>query len=115
MGHLIISANVCLKSLQTVSFSFDSSSISGMLSHEYETQQQATVKVLSRLGDDNLSMLKFNLKTGYAIDLDHDDDNDDSTYTLEELQIALQRILGSYGARLLICEIQNEIRLLVAK
>ena len=61
--------------------------------------------VLARLGDDNLVMLKENLKSQYKIDLDSED-----SFTLEELQIALQRFLGDHGARLLITEIVREIK-----
>ena len=69
----------------------------------------AIVLVLARLGDDNLVMLKHTLRAGYVIDLEHDD-----LFTLEELQIALQRVLGANGAGLIIKEIHNKMRLLAA-
>lgn len=70
--------------------------------------REAIYAVLSRLGKDNLEMLKVNLKLDFDIELEGD-----NFYTLEELQIALQRIMGAYGASFLAREIQNEIRLLV--
>ena len=72
-------------------------------------KHEVIVSVLARLGDDNLVMLKHTLRAGYMIDLEHDD-----LFTLEELQIALQRVLGANGAGLLIREIHNEMRLLAA-
>jgi hypothetical protein len=73
-------------------------------------KREAILAVFARLGDDNLVMLKQNLKADYKIDLERDD-----TYTLEELQIALQRFLGANGAGLIIREIHSEMRVLAAK
>ena len=69
--------------------------------------REASHAVFARLGEENLAMLKFNLRRDYKIDLDND-----YSFTLEELQIGLQRFLGSNGANLLIREIRNEMRLL---
>jgi hypothetical protein len=73
-------------------------------------KREAILAVFARLGDDNLGMLKQNLRAAYKIDLERD-----NTYTLEELQIALQRILGANGAGLIIREIHNEMRHLSAE
>ncbi|HEV8387695.1 MAG TPA: hypothetical protein VGQ03_08735 [Nitrososphaera sp.] len=73
-------------------------------------KREAIIAVFARLGDDNLTMLKHSLRAAYKIDLERDD-----TFTLEELQIALQRILGANGAGLIIREIHNELRLLAVE
>jgi hypothetical protein len=73
-------------------------------------KREVILAVFARLGDDNLTMLKQNLRAAYKIDLERD-----NTYTLEELQIALQRILGANGAGLIIREIHNEMRHLSAE
>jgi hypothetical protein len=78
--------------------------VTGML------RREAIGTVLARLGDDNIHMIKQNLRADYKIDLEHDD-----TFALEELQIALHRILGANGASLIIREIYTELRLLSSK
>ena len=70
-------------------------------------KREAIIVVFSRLGEDNLAMLKHNLLMDYKIDLDRD-----NTFALEEIQIALHRFMGPNGASLLINEIQKEMRLL---
>jgi hypothetical protein len=52
-------------------------------------------------------MMKLCLAQDYTIHIDKND-----SYTLEELQIALQRIVGPNGASLLIREIRREIEML---
>jgi hypothetical protein len=52
-------------------------------------------------------MLKENLLTDFKIDLASNE------LVLEELQIALQRMVGTNGAILLVREIRNEISLRV--
>lgn len=73
-------------------------------------KREAILAVFARLGDDNLVMLKQNLRADYKIDLERYD-----TFRLEELQIALQRFLGANGAGLIIREIHNEMRYLAAE
>ena len=70
-------------------------------------KREAIIAVFSRLGEDNLAMLKHNLRMDYKIGLDRD-----YTFTLEEVQIALHRFMGGNGANLLISEIHKEMRLL---
>jgi hypothetical protein len=71
-----------------------------------DMKREAIIAVFSRLGEDNLAMLKHNLRTDYKIDLEN------NTFTLEELQVALHRFMGGNGANLLISEIHKEMRLL---
>jgi hypothetical protein len=59
--------------------------------------------VLATLGDDLFSVLRQRLYSDYDITL-----TDDSLFTLEELQIALQRLLGD-SAVFLMREIKSEI------
>ena len=66
-------------------------------------RSEAIVSTFARLGNENLAMLKRTLKADYQIDLA------DDTFTLEELQIALQRIIGPGGADLILKEIRREI------
>ncbi|HKY52924.1 MAG TPA: hypothetical protein VJM08_01410 [Anaerolineales bacterium] len=73
------------------------------MSNAEAAKREAIISVLAKLGAENLASLKSNLKD-YAIDLDKDD-----LFTLEELQLALQRFLGPNGAGLLLGEIQREI------
>jgi hypothetical protein len=75
-----------------------------------EFKKGAIKSILSRLGDEMFTMLKQSLAQDYQIDLDWDD-----AYTLEELQIALQRIVGFNGANLLMAEIHREIEVLMAQ
>ena len=70
-------------------------------------QLEAIHAVFNRLGGANVDMIRQNLRSDYKIDLDSPD-----AFTLEELQIALQRLVGEYAASLLIREISFEIRLL---
>jgi hypothetical protein len=68
---------------------------------------EAITAVLLRLGESMFVMLKLTLAQDYKINLDRND-----SYTIEELQIALQRIVGPDGSSLLVREIRNEIRML---
>jgi hypothetical protein len=52
-------------------------------------------------------MLKLTLIQDYRINIDSND-----AYTLDELQLALQQIVGPNGSSLLMREIRNEIRIL---
>jgi hypothetical protein len=91
-----------------VIFTLDLSYICLMSSQFAEmVKSKAILAVFSRLGEENLAMLKYNLAKDYRINWD-----DDNTFTLEELQIALQRIMGGYGASLLLSEIHEEMRAL---
>jgi hypothetical protein len=66
---------------------------------------EAINTVFSRLGGENVEMIRNNLRIDYKIDLDGPD-----LFAIEELQIALQRLVGQHGASLLIREIQSEIQ-----
>lgn len=70
-------------------------------------KKEAITAVLTRLGEPMFVLLKLNLVQDYKINIDKND-----TYTLQQLQIALQRIVGPGGASLLIREIRREIELL---
>lgn len=72
---------------------------------EGSLKRTAITAVLTRLGEDNLDTLKRNLRKDFYIDWDAD-----TNFTIEELQIALQRLLGPYGANMIVREIKNEIQ-----
>jgi hypothetical protein len=78
------------------------------MSQAVETYKREAVElVLKRLGNENYAMLKENLLRDFKIDLASNE------LVLEELQIALQRMVGTNGAILLVREIRNEIALRV--
>jgi hypothetical protein len=80
------------------------------MSQLVETYMVEAIKsVFAELGDENIAVLKENLKRDYVIDLAT------NTFTLEELQIALQRLIGTGGATLLVREIRNEIAILAMR
>ena len=64
----------------------------------------AVNSVLGSLGEELFSILRDHLQRYYKITL-----GDDALFTLEELQIALQRMLGDESARLMISEIHYRI------
>jgi hypothetical protein len=100
----------CLNLQHTAILTLDQSYTSrGMSQVTKNFKREAIIAVFARLGDENLTMLMHSLRAAYKIDFERDD-----TFTLEELQIALQRVLGANGAGLLIREIHNEMRLLAA-
>ena len=70
-------------------------------------KREAISSVFARLGVDMHKMLKENLLSRHRINLERDD-----SYTLHELQIALQQLLGEHGSTLLMREIDREIQLL---
>jgi hypothetical protein len=70
-------------------------------------KREAITAVLTRLGESIFVMLKLTLIQDHKINIDSND-----SYTLEELQLALQRIVGPNGSSLLMREIRNEIRIL---
>jgi hypothetical protein len=78
-----------------------------MTSHSDLLKREAIAAVLTRLGEGMFVMLKLTLMQDHKINIDRDD-----SYTLEELQLALQRIVGPNGSSLLIREIGNEISIL---
>jgi len=75
------------------------------LTDKEDSKREAISAILGILGDENLAILKRSLSKDYSIDLDKV-----SFYTLEELQLALQQILGSGGAVLIIREIRLKIQ-----
>ena len=70
-------------------------------------KKEAITAVLTRLGEGMFVMIKLALIQDYKINIDSDD-----SYTLEELHLALQKIVGPNGSSLLMREIRNEMRLL---
>jgi hypothetical protein len=70
-------------------------------------KREAVAAVLSRLGSDNFGMMKIRLWTDFNILLD-----EDGSYSMEDLQVALQKMFGAQGASLLMREIQAEMRML---
>ena len=70
-------------------------------------KKEGITAVLTRLGEPMFVLLKLSLAQEYKINIDKND-----SYTLEELHLALQKILGPGGASLLSMEIRNEIELL---
>lgn len=69
--------------------------------------KEAINAVLTRLGESMFILLKLNLAQEYKIYIDNNE-----TYTLEELHVALQKIVGPGGGSLLVREINKEIELL---
>ena len=75
------------------------------MSQLVETYMVEAIKsVFAELGDENIAVLKENLKRDYVIDLAT------NTFTLEELQIALQRLIGTGGATLLLKKSATKLR-----
>ncbi len=70
-------------------------------------KREAINAILTRLGEGMFVMLKLALIQNFKINIDNYE-----SYTLEELHMALQRIVGPYGSSLLMREIRNEARLL---
>jgi hypothetical protein len=70
-------------------------------------KREAVAAVLTRLGEGMFAMLKLCLAQDHKINIDKND-----SYTLEELQIALQKIVGPHGSSLLIREIVKEVEML---
>ena len=70
-------------------------------------KKEAITAVLTRLGEGMFIMMKLALIQDHKINIDMD-----GSYTLEELHLALQKIVGPYGSSLLMREIRNEIRIL---
>ena len=70
-------------------------------------KREAIAAVLTRLGEGMYVMLKLTLIQDYRINIDSND-----ACTLDELQLALQQIVGPNGSSLLMREIRNEIRIL---
>lgn len=68
---------------------------------------EAANAILARLGDDAFTSLKHDLFRNYGIILE-----DRSSYTLADLETALQDLLGADAERFLIREILKEIALL---
>ena len=68
-------------------------------------KREAITAIFGRLGDENNAILRRSLRKDYSIDLDKD-----AIFTLEELRLALHRILGPGGADLLMREIGQEIQ-----
>lgn len=70
-------------------------------------RREAIAAVLTRLGETMFVMMKLSLAQDFRINIDKND-----SYTLEELQAALQKIVGPDGANLLMREIYREIEIL---
>jgi hypothetical protein len=78
-----------------------------MSQHGTSLKKEAITAVLTRLGEGMFVMMKLALIQDYKINIDSND-----PYTLEELHLALQRIVGPNGSSLLIREIRNEMQML---
>ncbi len=65
---------------------------------------EATNRVLARIGDEMYEALKFELQRLYRIEL-----GKVTSFSLDELHLALQDLLGPYSARLLVRTIYSEI------
>ena len=65
---------------------------------------EATNRVLARIGDEMYYALKFELQRLYKIELAKV-----TSFSLDELHLALQDLLGPHSARLLVRTIYGEI------
>lgn len=65
---------------------------------------EATNRVLARIGDEMYDTLKFELQRLYKIELAKV-----TSFSLDELHLALQDLLGPHSARLLVRTIYGEI------
>jgi hypothetical protein len=75
------------------------------MAHSFK--REAIASVLTRLGESMFVMLKLTLAQDHKINIDKDE-----SYKLEDLHLALQKIVGPHGASLLIREVRDEIDLL---
>jgi hypothetical protein len=73
-------------------------------SHIDAFKVEATNAILSRLGKDAYEGLKHDLQREYKIEL-----TKHTSYTLFDLNVALQQLLGAESARMLIRTIHGEI------
>lgn len=65
---------------------------------------EATTRVLARIGNEMYGALKFELQRLYGIEL-----SKMTSFSLDELHLALQDLLGPHSARLLVRTIYGEI------
>ena len=91
--------------IQSVAFSINLvSNLQLLISHIDTFKVEATNAVLGRLGKDVYENLKYDLQTKYKIEI-----TKHTSYTLHELHISLEALLGEHSAQLIMRTIKAEI------